>query len=119
MQRSRVKANVFSLIQRCYDPETPSFGPALQHAYFRRVDVMNRGFGGYNTEWLLPVLENQILPSVSNVVLWVILIGANDAMLSPGPNHVLLLHVGASDSGSNQLLPTKSAQNLKRNLSTS
>jgi hypothetical protein len=117
-KRSRVNANVCSLIQRCYDPETPSFGPALQHAYFRRADVLNRGFGGYNTEWLLPVLENQILPFVSNVVLWVILIGANDAMLSPGPNHVLKQD-GASDSGSNQPLPTKSAQNHKRYLSAS
>jgi hypothetical protein len=46
-------------------------------------------------------------------MLWVILIGANDAMLSPGPNHVLS-HYGASDSGSNPPLPTKSAQNYKR-----
>jgi hypothetical protein len=78
-----------SLIQRCYDPETPAFGPGLQNAYFRRADVINRGFGGYNTEWLLPVLQHQIIPSVSNVILWVILIGANDAMLPEGPNHVL------------------------------
>ena len=75
-------------MQRCYDPTTPSFGPALQHTYFRRADVINRGFGGYNTEWLLPVLEQQILPSVFNVVLWIILIGTNDAMLPPGANHV-------------------------------
>jgi isoamyl acetate esterase len=67
----------------------PAFGPALQHAYLRRADVINRGFGGYNTEWLLPVLQQQIIPSVFNVVLWIILIGANDAMLAPGPNHVL------------------------------
>jgi isoamyl acetate esterase len=52
------------------------------------VDVINRGFGGYNTEWLLPVLQQQIIPSVFNVVLWIILIGANDAMLAPGLNHV-------------------------------
>ena len=78
-----------SLIQRCYDPATPAFGPALQHTYLRRADVINRGFGGYNTEWLLPVLQQQIIPSVFNVVLWIILIGANDAMLAPGPNHVV------------------------------
>jgi isoamyl acetate esterase len=77
-----------SLLQQCYDPATPSFGPALQNAYFRRADVINRGFGGYNTDWLLPVLEKQILPSVFNVVLWIILIGSNDAMLPEGPNHV-------------------------------
>ena len=52
------------------------------------MDVINRGFGGYNTEWLLPVLEHEIIPSVSNVILWVVLIGANDAMLPPGENHV-------------------------------
>jgi isoamyl acetate esterase len=78
-----------SLMQRCYDPEMPGFGPALQHGYLRRTDVVNRGFGGYNTEWLLPVLQQQIIPSVFNVVLWIILIGANDAMLAPGPTHVL------------------------------
>jgi isoamyl acetate esterase len=52
------------------------------------VDVVNRGFGGYNSEWLLPVLEDQILPTAVNVVLWIILIGTNDAMLPPAPNHV-------------------------------
>lgn len=66
----------------------PAFGPALQHAYLRRADIINRGFGGYNTKWLLPVLQKQILPSVFNVILWVILIGANDAMLPGGPTHV-------------------------------
>lgn len=50
--------------------------------------MINRGFGGYNTEWLLPVLENQIIPSVVDVILWIVLIGANDAMLPPGANHV-------------------------------
>jgi len=77
-----------SLMQRCNDPTTPSFGPALQHTYLRRADVINRGFGGYNTEWLLPVLEQQIIPSVFNVVLWIILIGTNDSILAPGVNHV-------------------------------
>ena len=83
-----------SLIQRCYDPATPAFGPALQHAYFRRADVVNRGFGGYNTDWLLPVLEQKIIPSVRDVILWVILIGTNDAMLEPAPNHVRCSFVG-------------------------
>ena len=50
--------------------------------------MINRGFGGYNSEWLLPVLEKQIIPSVVEVILWIILIGANDAMLPQGPNHV-------------------------------
>jgi hypothetical protein len=52
--------------------------------------VVVRGFGGYNTEWLLPVLQEHIVPSVVNVVLWIILIGANDAQLPQGPNHVPL-----------------------------
>jgi hypothetical protein len=89
----------------------PAFGPALQHAYFRRADVINRGFGGYNTEWLLPVLERQIIPSVFNVVLWIILIGANDAMLAPGPNHVGVSFSRIANSGPDRQVQTKSPQN--------
>lgn len=77
--------------------------------------MINRGFGGYNTDWLLPVLENQIIPSVYNVVLWIILIGANDAMLSPGPNHVHS-HSSITDSGTNRPISKESIEDDNRHL---
>jgi hypothetical protein len=30
-------------------------------AYMRRLDVLNRGFAGYNTKWAIPVFEKVII----------------------------------------------------------
>ena len=30
---------------------------SLEDAYARKLDVLNRGYSGYNTEWALPVVE--------------------------------------------------------------
>lgn len=42
----------FALIQmECYSDHP------VQDVYARKLDVLNRGFSGYNTEWALPVLD--------------------------------------------------------------
>ncbi|KAF8212403.1 SGNH hydrolase-type esterase domain-containing protein [Mycena galopus ATCC 62051] len=72
-----------------------AFGARLAHAYSRKLDVLNRGFGGYNTEWAIPVLkqclarqdDQQHLPNVKLLVVW---FGANDAAIEPSRQHVPL-----------------------------
>ncbi|KAJ7632464.1 SGNH hydrolase-type esterase domain-containing protein [Roridomyces roridus] len=68
------------------------FGARLTDVYCRRFDVLNRGFGGYNTKWAMPVLERclepqQNAPKIRIFVLW---LGANDAAILPSRQHVPL-----------------------------
>lgn len=64
-----------------------ALAPALQQAYLRRLDVVNRGFSGFNTEQGLKVLP-QILPDPeqTRVRFMAILFGSNDACLPDAAN---------------------------------
>ncbi|KAI9056881.1 SGNH hydrolase [Trametes sanguinea] len=71
------------------------FAAKLANAYIRKLDVINRGFSGYNTDWILPVFEQcfptqeeqQRLPKIRLLTIW---FGANDAALPPNPQHIPL-----------------------------
>ncbi|KAG8898359.1 hypothetical protein FRB99_007492 [Tulasnella sp. 403] len=69
------------------------FAQRLAYVYARKLDVVNRGLSGYNSEWAMPVFE-QIFPKKANtgpkVRLLVIWFGANDSCLSPSPQHLPL-----------------------------
>lgn len=66
---------------------------ALSDYYCRRLDILNRGFSGYNTAMALPVLS-QFFPSIapvsstSRVRLMTVFFGANDATVPGDPQHV-------------------------------
>lgn len=45
-----------SLTERSMEPEG-GWGAALAFHYTQKADVISRGFGGYNTRWALPALE--------------------------------------------------------------
>ncbi|MBW0509826.1 hypothetical protein O181_049541 [Austropuccinia psidii MF-1] len=70
-------------------------GSDLAHAYQRKLDVVNRGFSGYNTVWGLEVAKiifpiysppiQIILPKKRIVTIW---FGANDAVIPPKPQTV-------------------------------
>ncbi|KAF1344542.1 isoamyl acetate-hydrolyzing esterase [Delphinella strobiligena] len=63
-----------------------AFAPALQDAYIRRLDVVNRGLSGYNTAQALKVLPRVLPPPAHNRVrLMTIFFGANDACLPNTP----------------------------------
>jgi len=72
-----------------------AFGARLAHVYSRKLDVLNRGLAGYNTDWAIPVLEQclatqhdqQHLPKLRLLVVW---FGANDSCIKPSPQHVPL-----------------------------
>ncbi|KAJ3012366.1 hypothetical protein NUW54_g1898 [Trametes sanguinea] len=80
-----------SLTQGGY--EMNGFAAKLAHVYNRKMDVINRGFSGYNTDWILPVFEQcfatqheqQYVPKVRILVIW---FGANDAAPPPKDQHV-------------------------------
>ncbi|CDO74873.1 hypothetical protein BN946_scf185004.g23 [Trametes cinnabarina] len=87
-----------SLTQGGY--ELNGFAAKLAHVYNRKMDVINRGFSGYNTDWILPVFEQvlytpcfatqheqQHVPKVRLLVIW---FGANDAAPPPKDQHVPL-----------------------------
>lgn len=59
-----------------------ALAPALQHLYSRRLDVVTRGFSGYNTEHGVVVLKHVLKTEAANpepTVLMNIFMGTNDA----------------------------------------
>ncbi|QRW00557.1 carbohydrate esterase family 12 protein [Ceratobasidium sp. AG-Ba] len=82
-----------SLTQGGWEPN--GFAQRLAYVYGRRLDVINRGLSGYNTEWAIPVFEQcfaksdlqAMLPKVKLLVIW---FGANDSTLQHSPQHVPL-----------------------------
>uniref|UniRef100_A0A383VB09 SGNH hydrolase-type esterase domain-containing protein n=1 Tax=Tetradesmus obliquus TaxID=3088 RepID=A0A383VB09_TETOB len=74
-----------SLTERSMDPDG-GWGAALAHHFARKLDVVNRGCGGYNSRWGLKLLEQvlaQVASSGQQVALMTIWFGANDAAI-PG-----------------------------------
>ncbi|ROT38787.1 GDSL Lipase/Acylhydrolase family protein [Sodiomyces alkalinus F11] len=73
-----------SLIQHATDiMEGFSFQAALQAHVARRLDVINRGFSGYNTENVITFLDDLFQPpseTVPKIDYLLILLGANDAV---------------------------------------
>ena len=68
-----------SITQRACGPD--GWATIVADAYQRRVDVINRGYSGYNTRWAKKIMED-IFPSTdTSVLLTTIFFGANDAAL--------------------------------------
>lgn len=49
-----------SITQLSFSPSLCGFGAHLADVYQRRADVLNRGFAGYNTDWILEYLSTPI-----------------------------------------------------------
>jgi len=72
-----------------------TFAQRLACAYVRKIDIINRGLSGYNTEWAIPIFEQtfakqqeqQHVPKVRLLTIW---FGANDAAVQPSRQHVPL-----------------------------
>ncbi|EOD50749.1 putative gdsl lipase acylhydrolase family protein [Neofusicoccum parvum] len=78
-----------SITQASNEQDGFGFAAPLQQAYARRLDVVNRGFNGYNTEKALQVLP-RFMPSPGQAK--TVFFGANDACVEGGSNnqHVCL-----------------------------
>ncbi|KAJ5171888.1 hypothetical protein N7492_004481 [Penicillium capsulatum] len=67
------------------------FQPALQEAYSRKLDIVNRGFSGYTTAHAVKVFPRFFpSPQIANVRLMTIFFGANDATVPTHVQHVPL-----------------------------
>ncbi|KAF2205263.1 SGNH hydrolase [Delitschia confertaspora ATCC 74209] len=78
-----------SITQESFSQERGfGFSAGLQDAYIRRLDVINRGFSGYNTRQALKVLP-KIIPSPEEacIRLMTVFFGANDASLADAKNN--------------------------------
>ena len=73
------------------------FGAHLSNVYTRRLDVLNRGFSGYNTRWAKTYLD-KIFPADTKAAVVVIFFGANDASLL---KHNPRQHVPLKEFGQN------------------
>ncbi|KXN82596.1 hypothetical protein AN958_02447 [Leucoagaricus sp. SymC.cos] len=83
-----------SITQGAWEPGLNGFGQRLSHVYSRSLDVINRGYSGYNTEWALPLFEqffpkreDKHAPRVQLLTVW---FGANDSCILPSIQHLPL-----------------------------
>ncbi|KAI9446735.1 SGNH hydrolase [Lactarius indigo] len=74
-----------SLTQMGWNPEFGGIGARVADLYARKLDVLNRGYSGYNTDWALPLLKQ---PHAARMRLLTIWFGANDACLPEFQQHV-------------------------------
>ncbi|CAM9109725.1 unnamed protein product [Pylaiella littoralis] len=87
--RGRVICFGDSLTQYGFDAERLGWLSLLAHWWERRFDVVNRGFSGYNTRWLMPLTGRLFVPGGSvPVKLVIIFLGANDCVLPGNAQHV-------------------------------
>ncbi|KAI5785539.1 SGNH hydrolase-type esterase domain-containing protein [Peziza echinospora] len=79
-----------SLTQQAFNIKQHGFAAALADDYARKVDILNRGVSGYNSRWLLPLFHRLMEQISSDVLLFIIWVGTNDACLPGSPHHVPL-----------------------------
>ena len=58
---------------------------SLSAYWVRRVDVINRGYGGYNSQWGLKILDEAVVAMPTVVIIF---FGANDAVDPQVPQSV-------------------------------
>lgn len=78
-----------SITEFAFDPEHFTIGAALANAYTRKLDIVQRGYAGYNSRWAIPILEKIIENSGKDIVIGTIFFGSNDSV-QKGPQRVSL-----------------------------
>ncbi|MCL7031583.1 hypothetical protein MKW94_022416 [Papaver nudicaule] len=68
-----------SITEQSFKPD--GWGAALANTYTRKVDVVVRGYGGYNSRWALFLLQTLLVGYSNPPVAVTIFFGANDAAL--------------------------------------
>lgn len=83
-----------SITQYSFNPE--GWGTLLASQYGRRVDIVNRGFGGYNSVWGLKLLPYALQGLGQAPQLATVFFGANDAAL---PDRTSCVGLGWEEEG--------------------
>jgi lysophospholipase L1-like esterase len=86
----KMKAVFFgdSITQHGFNPEISGWLCHFANWWTRRVDVVNRGFSGYNSKWGVLIAEQVVVPLQPDIVF--IFFGANDAVDVRVGQHVSL-----------------------------
>lgn len=87
-RRKRVVCFGDSITQHGFNTEISGWVAMLAHWWSRRVDVINRGFSGYNSKWARIIVNEAVVPLNPDMV--IIFFGANDAVDSSVLQHVPL-----------------------------
>jgi lysophospholipase L1-like esterase len=74
-----------SLVEQGYDHIHSGWVSSIANYYIRKVDVVNRGYSGYNTRFALQIVESAVINEKPDLV--VILFGANDAVVKEDELH--------------------------------
>lgn len=77
-----------SITQEAFEPNRMGWVSSLSAYWVRRVDVISRGYGGYNSRWGLEILDEAVVAMNPDVV--IIFFGANDAVDTRVPQSVPL-----------------------------
>jgi len=77
-----------SITQEACDPLLQGWVSSLTAYWIRRIDVVNRGFGGYTSSWGLKLYESVVLEQRPDIVF--LFFGANDAVVAEHAQHVPL-----------------------------
>jgi len=104
-----------SLTERGFAPG--GWAARLAHHFYRKVDVLNRGLGGYNSRWAVQ-LAGDVLADVdgTNTQLVTIFFGANDAARPDGPPQSAKQHVPVNEYKENlkKIVKAVQAKGVKR-----
>eukprot|EP00201_Polytomella_parva_P000961 CAMPEP_0175087374 /NCGR_PEP_ID=MMETSP0052_2-20121109/29794_1 /TAXON_ID=51329 ORGANISM="Polytomella parva, Strain SAG 63-3" /NCGR_SAMPLE_ID=MMETSP0052_2 /ASSEMBLY_ACC=CAM_ASM_000194 /LENGTH=198 /DNA_ID=CAMNT_0016359711 /DNA_START=103 /DNA_END=696 /DNA_ORIENTATION=- len=103
-----------SLTQRGFEPN--GWAAGLADIFIRKADIVNRGLSGYNTRWVLEILDRLVPTQPGEKMLAVIWFGANDAARPDGPPHSTRQHVPVSEFKYNlsKIVAHTQAQGFKR-----
>ncbi|KAI9144581.1 SGNH hydrolase-type esterase domain-containing protein [Paraphysoderma sedebokerense] len=71
-----------SITQYSFEVQLRGWGAQLAHSYQRKLDVLCRGYSGYNTTQAIPVLSH-ILSTLPPLTAATIFFGANDSASTP------------------------------------
>lgn len=71
-----------SIVEKSFSTVYHGWGAGLADWYGRSADVINRGFSGYNSRFILQILPSIFPQPDTNAILTIICIGANDSSTS-------------------------------------
>jgi isoamyl acetate esterase len=89
MHANRKKKAVFfgdSITQHGLNPEIDGWLCSFANWWTRRVDVVNRGFSGYNSRWAVLIVDEVVVQERPDIVF--VFFGANDAVDKSVGQHV-------------------------------
>ena len=71
-----------SITEFAYTTAPFSLGAGLSNVYTRKLDILHRGYAGYNSRWAIKVLKDILNdPTSKDIVIATIFFGANDSCL--------------------------------------